>query len=236
MKITKDILNVLNISSMYILKEGGIHICIPVDIEGSVWKISTDTPELTGNAVIKTKYNGNDYLFKVHIDELLKSENFSFTYKTHLVDSTEKNLFMLEYSILEKKLKNWDKRKEERYEIGFDENKIAMFSLKSFEQKVIVNKLTLPCMINDISFGGTKLTTIDSNFSREKNIIVYFSFLNPIEQILIEAEIRNLSLKQLEGQIAATLSLEFKDAPVRYKQRVADFIAKQKKLAQSGAN
>ncbi len=236
MKITKDILNYLEVSSIYIIKPDDIHICIPVQIENDRWKISTDTSELKGNALIKLKFKNKLYYFKIHIDEICSSENFTFTYNVHLTSSTEINLFMLELSVIEKKLKNWEKRKEERYEIGFDEKKIEQLSLKGYEQKVIINKLTLPCVVNDISFSGMKLTTVDSNFSRDKKIVVYLSFINPIEQILLGAYIRNINLKEMQGQVAATLSLQFEEPTISYKQRIADFITKQQKLAQDCAN
>ena len=81
-----------------------------------------------------------------------------------------------------------------------------------------------------------KLTTVDSNFFRDKKIVVYLSFINPIEQILLGSYIRNINLKEMQGQVAATLSLQFEEPTISYKQRVADFIAKQQKLAQDCAN
>jgi len=228
MRVTKDILNYLKVSSIYIIKGNDIHTCIPVEVEKDIWKISTDTSGLDGVALVRLRCDGQEYYFKVRILEQTESENFSFTYRVQMNDDREKNLFLLELANIEGKLRGWDKRKEERFEIGFDEARIRMFRLKGYEQKVIVNKLTLPCVLNDVSFGGAKLTTVDSRFPKERPVFLYLSFTEPIEQVFIPAKIRNVSLRELEGQVAATLSLEFEDAPIAYKQRVADFISRKK--------
>lgn len=229
MKINQDILNYLNISSIYILKSNDIHVCVPVEITGDRWKISTDTASLEGNALIHIKCYGTDYYFKVEILEKLESDNFAFTYLAKLKDEKEKNLFLMEFSMIERKLAGWNKRREERFEIGFDEERIKRFKLKECEQKVIVNKLTLPCVINNISFSGAQITTVDAHFSKTRKVFLFLSFTTPIEQVLLPASIKNVSLRDLCGQIAATLSLEFEEAPIAYKQRVADYISETKK-------
>lgn len=235
MRVTRDILNYLKVTSIYIIKGSAIHACVPVDVDGDIWKISTDTGDLSGNALIRLRCDGKDYCFKVRVISESSADNFSFTYTVQLSDKKESNLFLLEFHVLEQKFRLWEKRKEERYDIGFDEEKIRRFRLKGFEQKVIVQKLTLPCVVHNVSFSGAKITTVDAHFSKERKVFLFLSFTSPIEQVLLPAYIRNLSLKDVGGQVAATLSLEFEDAPIAYKQRVADFI-NQKRIKKENEN
>ena len=229
MRITKDILNYLNVTGIYIVKSGEIHVCVPVEVEGSVWRISTDTQSLSGTALIHIKRSGQDHYFKVEVVEQTAQDNFAFTYIVRLKDPKEQDLFLMEFAVIEQKMKGWEKRREERYEVGFDEERIKAFRLKTYEQKVIVNRLTLPCVLNDISFSGAKLTTVDSHFSKERRVFLFLSFTSPIEQVLVPARIKAVALREVAGQMAATLSLEFEEAPIAYKQRVADFVVEMRR-------
>ena len=94
--------------------------------------------------------------------------------------------------------KEYNRRKEERFEIGLDEQRIKAINFKDAEHKLIINKKQLPCVINNISYSGAKITTEEENFEVNKRIGLCLSFINPIEQVFLIGTIRNCFIKTIK--------------------------------------
>lgn len=230
MKIYKDILNALKIETVYIISGEILYMCIPTEIKGLTWYISTETDRLNANIILKVKFNGSFLYLQAKI--ICKKQDYlsSFSYELEIEKSEEnKDNFKLTFfkmiNEMEEKSKQWDKRKEKRYDIGLDENKIKSINFKSPEQIVVTDKIQLPCVVNNLSYSGAKVTTLEGNFSKDKKICLYLSFVQPIEQIPIIANVRNCYLKTTaENKILSVLSLKYEETPYEYKQRLDNFI------------
>ena len=98
------------------------------------------------------------------------------------------------------------------------------------EQNLIFNNIQLPCIINNISFSGAKITTWESDFFIDKKLVLCLSFVKPIEQIHLPATIKNTSIKTVDkGQIVSILSIKFDSPPLAFKERISCFIEELKK-------
>lgn len=232
MKITKDILKILKIENIYIVKDETLYVGIPYEINDIKWIMFCDSDTLEGIIQLKIKYHDSYIYFESTITKIEQEENCSFMYELNIKE-TEKNkdefkkAFFEELNKMEAQAEIWNQRKEERYEIGLDEGKIRIIGFKDAEQKVITDKLQLPCIINNISYSGAKITTLESSFQKNSKIGLCLSFTNPIEQIPLIAEIRNCCLKTGKDKtIFAILSLQFEETVIEYKQRIDNYIKK----------
>ncbi len=79
--------------------------------------------------------------------------------------------------------------------------------------------------LNNISYSGMKITTMEANFEKGKRVGICLSFISPIEQITILGIIRNCFIKTTkEDEVVSVLSLEFQQPPYEYNKRVQQFI------------
>lgn len=231
MKITKDILKALNIETVFIQKDAILYICLPLKIENDYWMIATETNNLPNDFFLKINYNSQVIRIKGEIDSFIEEPEFhAFVYKIKIhydensADENQKKLF-LQIKELEKKQLEWNKRSEERFSIGTDKNKIEAFKLKEIEQTIIMDNVQLPCILNNVSYSGAKITTFESDFCIDKKIILVFSFVEPIEQIQLLATIKHASLKILpNNQTISTLSLQYDTFSLQYKERLTQYI------------
>lgn len=230
MKITADILNALKIETVYLLDDKNMYLCIPLEIRKMSWFVSCDSDNIQGNVKLKVKYRGSFLYLDAAV---LKKENdtlYAFTYEVDIreeFNNKDKFKFYFLHAIreIEEKDTSWNKRKEDRYEIGLDEAKQKMIQFKSLEQTVVSDKVQLPCIINNISFNGAKITTMEGNFHKDKKVCILLNFVNPIEQIPIIANIRNCLIKSLNGQKnISILSVKFEHAPIEFKTRLDKYI------------
>ena len=230
MKIYKDILKILRIESVYILADGMLYMCIPLEINDTTWFVSTETDGLSGKIILKVKFNGSFIYFQAKINRKKQAFLNSFTYELE-IDSEEKKkdnfkfIFFTMIMEMAEKEEEWNKRSEKRYEIGLDEKKLQAISFKSPEQIIVADKLQLPCVVNNLSYNGAKITTLEGNFTKDKKVCLYLSFVRPIEQIPIIANVRNCFLKTTaENKNVSIISIKFENAPYEYKKRLDDFI------------
>lgn len=230
MKITKDILNFLSIDNVYLQSNKETYRCFILKIKGDFWIVSTETDCVTEKITLKINTNNNIIKLEAELDSFIEeTEINSFIFalkilKDDNLDETKKTFFD-KLNELENKHIEWNKRKEERYEIGINEKKCKLFSLKSLEQKIVFENIQLPCLINNISYSGAKITTFESDFYKEKKIILCLSFIQPIEQIQLVATIKNTSLKILDNkQTISILSLNFDSPSLSFKERLSNYI------------
>lgn len=230
MKIFKDILNALKIETVYIISDEHIYFCAPLEIIGLKWIVACDSENILENSKLKIKYNGSFIYLKAKVEEKKQDDFYSFIY-TAEIDSDEKykdqfkKYFFKSLSEMENNFENWNKRKEKRYDIGLDENIIKKIDFKSAQQTVICDKKQLPCVVNNISYSGAKITTLEANFSKDKKICLVLSFLNPIEQIPLMAQVKNCIIKSaVDKTIISVLSLKFIESSYEFKKRLDNFI------------
>lgn len=230
MRVNNDILNALKIEAIYIQKDSDLLMCVPLKMRECYWIISTEVNSLVGEITLKIKYNSSFIKIKGEVDAFLEySGMHSFLYTIRIIRDEEpdenQRLFFFNLDEMEKKQNEWNKRCEERYDIGTDETRGEMFGLKSLEQTLIFNNVQYPCLLNNVSFSGAKLTTYEADYYKGKKIILCLSFIKPIEQLQIIATIKNASIKILENrQTISILSLEFNSTPIEYKYRMENLI------------
>ena len=238
MKIFKDILNVLKIGSVYVIHKDILFMCIPLEINGNNWIVSCDHDKLSGEVILKVSFNGSFIYLKTKIIKKEQDDFSSFIYELQINENEKtkdnfKYLFFMMISEVEEQANEWNKRKEERYEIGLDEKKIEAIGFKSPEQIVVTDKTQLPCVINNISFSGAKITTMEGHFFKDKKICLYLSFRNPIEQIPLISVIRNCYIKNTsENKNVTIISMEHEEPSYEYKKRIDNYI----KYLQGGKN
>lgn len=230
MKISKDILNALKIETAYIVFGKVLYFAMPLEINGLEWILTCDSDEISGSCSIKVKYRGS---FLYLAAEILKKEQdsfCSFIYEAR-IDKSELNKdifkknFFSELGKMERNYENWNKRKEKRYEIGMDENLLKKMNFRSAEQTVVADKKQLPCLVNNISYSGAKVTTLEGDFHRDKKICLALSFSNPIEQIPIVALVKNCTIKSAADRtVVSILSVKFENSPYEFRKRLDRFI------------
>lgn len=230
MKISKDILQHLHIETVYIVTGDNLYLCCPVEIQKEKWFIACDSDSLEGNVRLKVKYHGSF----IYLDSLITKKSqenlYSFTYEVQinpeeLKKDRFKETFFNELKNLQQQTEIWNRRKEERYDIGLDEKRQKLINFKTTEQTLISDKTPLPCLVNNVSYSGAKVTTLEGNFAKDKKVCLNLSFLQPIEQIPLIGTIKSCVIKStLEKKIVSILSLQFDASPVEYKKRIDRFI------------
>lgn len=230
MKVYKEILEALKIEAVYVIKDDTTFMCYPIEINDLKWTVSCDSEFLEGKITLKINFYGDNLYLSSNIKKIEQAERCSFIYEI-LIDEAEKkeslqkNIFFMMLFNMEEDIKEWNKRKEERYEIGLEEKRIKAISFKSPEHIIVSEKKQLPCVVNNISYSGMKLTTMEGNFEKGSKVCICLSFVNPIEQITVIGIIRNCFIKTTKsGEIVSVLSLEFIQPPYEYYKRVQNFI------------
>ena len=230
MKIYKDIVNALKIENVYVISNKVLFMCVPLEIKKNFWLISCDSAGLSGEVILKVKFNGSFIYLKSKISIKEQDTFNSFTYELEIdTEEQEKDRFKYMFFTmiykLEEEYEKWNKRSEERYEIGLDENRIKAIGFKSAEQTVVFEKQQLPCLINNISYKGAKITTIEANFQKDKKLCLFLSFTAPMEQIPLIANIRNCLIKTTKDNTPiCILSVEYETVSYSYKTRIDNYI------------
>lgn len=232
MKIYKDILNALKIETAYILANEILYMCIPHEIKKDTWYVSCDSNALKDAVVLKVKFNGSFIYLKSRILRKEQDSLHTFTYELEIEPEEKKKdslklAFFTMIKEMEETSEEWNKRKENRYDIGLDKARLKAVSFKTAEQIIVADKIQLPCVVNNISYSGAKITTMEGNFHKDKKICLYLSFINPIEQIPLIATIKNCFLKTtMENKPVSVLSIKYENSPYEYKKRLDSFIKK----------
>ena len=118
MKIYKDILNALKIENVYVISNKVLFMCVPLEIKKNFWLISCDSAGLSGEVILKVKFNGSFIYLKSKISIKEQDTFNSFTYELE-VDTEEqekdrfKYMFFTMIYTLEEEYEKWNKRSEE---------------------------------------------------------------------------------------------------------------------------
>lgn len=234
MKLSNEVLQYLNIESFYVIQNEKYCMCLPLEVHLGTWKISIDTDSLDENkpAKLKIKTKGNFELFPIAIKQITADDILGFVYEATIIDTNAcKTGILQKIEEIESKIQSWNHRKEERYDIGTSEEKAQLMNFKNIEQNIIVDNQNLPCVINNVSYSGVKLTTLEANFYVDKKLLLCLSFNNPIEQIHLVGTVRNCLLKNIKDKLnMSVVSLEFEESPISYKERLTKYINKLNKL------
>lgn len=229
MKIYQDVLTFLGIKNIHITFNKQSYFAVLMEISGNQWTVVLDEDNrIEGYAKIVVLWNESEIEFNCNIT-VAPSDNFSIYTCLHILtisyntDSEEQNLFISKIREIEKNFYEWNKRKEERFEI---KENITDIKFDKIEQKVITQEDELPCFVIDISCSGSKIITFSSYFPVGSAICLVFSFREPIEQIPIKAYIRQALKKrdEIHHTNLSILSLEFDHPPIAFQKRMNDFI------------
>jgi hypothetical protein len=226
----RDVLRHLDIEHTFITGDTGNGFCTLLGISVSEWIVATDKEFPDGGADINVKYNGRYLTFKA---VLQREEGLSYRLR-FAEDPAARGggALIAAITALEAHEELWNKRKEERHKIG--RNFSADFGLKKAEQKVIMGGREYPCMVNDVSFSGIKITSFDpGNLERGDEIAVLLDFSHPIERIALKSFVQSVTVKTGEkgpgGQSRlkfAIVSARFTDPPLPFKRRLGAYISR----------
>ncbi len=223
--VHKDILKHLKIEHLFLTGEKNCF-CGLVAVSGAEWRVNLDVP-YEGNAILNIKYKGLYTEAAVTVKKDADTECFLI----HFVNSDDENIKEILSAVieLEKNTELWNKRTEERFSLGV--NNSEKFNLESPEQLLIAGNAKYPCMVNDVSFRGMKITTFASSaISSGNEITVILKFVNPIEQISLKGVIQAVTMKTPETKSGrsrqfAIVSIQFLETPLVYKQRLGRYIS-----------
>lgn len=230
MKVYREILEAMKIDSVYVIYNDTTYMCYPLEIEDTKWIVSCNSDSLNGNIKLKVNFYGENLYLESHIIKKEQEDSCAFIYDIQINElekkaDLQKNIFFMMLFELEEDYKEWNRRKEERYEIGLDEKRLRAINFKNPEHVIVFEKKQLPCVVNNISYSGMKITTMEANFEKGKRVGICLSFISPIEQITILGIIRNCFIKTTkEDEVVSVLSLEFQQPPYEYNKRVQQFI------------
>jgi hypothetical protein len=228
-KTGRDVLDYLGIAHTFLTGRRNAF-CTLLEVSSKdPWIIAIDTVWEEPEAVLNIKYRGTYQELPVRVEK-----RDVFSYRIFFIETSGENPSReLWESIqqLEADESLWNKRKEDRHTIG-----VALFpalGLKKAEQKVLLSGKEYPCLVNDVSFSGLKITTLDGGGIKQGDTAaVLLDFTNPIERIIVKSTIQSVLLKSGESPAAgsrrpvrfAILSLQVLDPPLAFKQRLGAFI------------
>lgn len=231
MKTSRNIFNALGIEATYILCKKDCRLCAVQEIKGNSWIVATDLANQDGDAVLKIKYRGTFIYISFTIASCSCTGIYRYTYELAIKGKKEKEsamsfAFFQELKGMEQKQNEWNRRKEKRYDIGADEKKAAVIGFRAIEQKAYFAGIgEFPCVINNLSFSGAKLTTYANSCSKGMKACICLDFVSPIEQIPIMATIKDCSIENVNHKsMLSIVSVKFDDSPVEYKERLSKFI------------
>lgn len=229
MKVTKDLLNALNVESVYIKGMVGFFPCMPVEMRPDGWTVVSDDAFPEGEALLKIKYRGSFFPIMANISGTEERDgiffmNICFPPEEKLKDEFKKAFFTEQDRMIEKG-ETWNKRKEQRYTIGIDRNEIEKMQFKENEHVFIFEKRQMPCVVDNISYRGARVIMFDGSIKKDMKTYLILKYKNPIEQIGIMCITRNIQTKELQkGKKIQIVSLEYESVPLEYNYRMDAYI------------
>lgn len=227
-KVYKDILEKLKIENVFLTGETNAF-CTVLEIEGNKWVVSTDKNFYTDSAVLNIKVEGEYMEIPVKVDGI-ESGLYRLLLSSPQSSGHQFSQLMQRINELEKNHEIWEKRKEERFNIGI--KKSEDFLLSKPEQTIVYDKKELPCLVNNVSFSGANITTVSfsgSEFRRGAEVFLVLKFNSPIERIILKANIQSVAVKSSHENARlkfALLSMQIINPPLAYKERINAFIHK----------
>lgn len=229
MRIYKDILEELCINSMYLKWKNQNYFCKPLDISGNVWTVAIDadfTVQGKSELIVNTKEERLSFecdLSTVETDRMMITNCIHRCILKSKQEGIKENELINKIREVENEQYKWNKRKEERYEIKFN---IDDIQFSSPQQQVIIPNDTLPCFVDNISFGGAKIITYEQRFELDGKIVISYSFTKPPEVIQVPGYIRHiisLPIKENMDRMTA-LCIEYEHIPLAFQKRMKQFV------------
>jgi hypothetical protein len=228
-KTGRDVLEHLGIDHTFLTGPRNVFCTLLEVSSAEPWIAAIDRPWEGPEAVLNIKYRGI-----YHERPVMIEKRDAFTYRlvfAGVPGGPPWEALWESIRTLEADESLWNKRKEDRYPLGTACS--PRFGLKRAEQKAVLSGKEYPCLINDISFNGVKITALDGgNIQRGHEAAVVLDCINPLERLILTGTIQSLMLKSGEQPSAgsrrpvrfAIVSLQLPDPPLAFKQRLGAFI------------
>lgn len=227
----KDVLDHLGVESVLLTYGDGKKIfCSPSEIGAEEWVCSSDGICPETRAELRVRVRGGYVSAAVSVtaeDADLRVWRLAF-----LPPGLEAACPALAGGIaeLERQLAFQEKRREVRYRIGVRGS--ALLGLRPGGQSVVFRRRELPCLLNNASFSGGNVTTVEdgaAGFRAGEEIVLRLSFDGPVEQMFLRGRICSVALKTpsapgASGFRFAVISLELHDPPLSWRNRLARYV------------
>lgn len=232
-KATKEILESIGIGNIFLSgsDESEKWLLQPVELSALNWICTLDKSCFINNVTCNIKIN--DEYIKIPCETELIEGNI---YRIEFTESSSREFKKIKSRIkeLEKNISFLEKRKEKRYEVGIKGSEL--FGITDHEkQNIIFEGKTLPCFLNNISYGGCSITTMQTELFRfvtGDEIAFKLCLSNPLENIFMQGKICSVALKSPENDTHfkfAILSVELFEPPLSWKKRLSEYIKIQEK-------
>lgn len=233
MKITKELLEHLNVVSISLQNKDKNILCFLERIENNFWTFQiTEKPDsLDKKVIFSVHFVNDDIIYDLRAILLDSGENWL------KVELTQENILdtklvtlLQELSKMENRFEQFGRRKEERIKIG--KYNAAEFGLTKLEQNIFLHgiKVIQPCVILDVSVHGICIITPETPAIRnlENNILcIKILFENPTQTVILKAHSVYSKLNKTENKNYLTLCCQLLE-PIHFawKERVISMVSK----------
>ena len=210
MKITKELLEHLNVITISLNNKNNDILCFLDRIEKNVWTFLISE---------KQTFEQNDLAFKI----VFNQENKPCKFKAEISEFGENWITVIPYksnnsrfiifqkvlSDMEEKYELYGRRKEERIKIG--KAQFKTFGLASIQQQVFVHgiKFIQPCVVLDASLHGICIiTTSTPLIQNEETFFIKLMFEQPIYTVILKAHKVYSRLNKTDSKTFITLSCQ----------------------------
>lgn len=228
MKITKDILEKLEIKSMTAKIEtySSDIICVLTSKEKNEWTFSFSGdchPETGDNIEIRVCFHTTDNYEKIsRISGTIintGTDYFTVTFDNLLSDNELSYIFR-QINSYEESYQLFGRRSEERIAIG--KKNYHNFGLKSPEQQLFLPGLnhTQPCAIIDASVHGICIITpLTSQFRNIENFYIKIDFEDTVKSVVLSVHKVNVRMNKIENDTFATISCQLLE-PIHFEWKI----------------
>lgn len=226
LKVNDDILKKLGIEYCFLSGDGNSFVH-PVELEKEGWLCNVDNKDaVTGSMYMLNIYTGTETV-RIPVSAEHKEKSAFFL---RLPDNTDNQPFIvLRNRIfgLEKKIAEWSRRSEERFDVGLRNS--SDFGLVEKQQKLLDSEgKELPFAVSDVSFHGLKIVTTDSD-TLEKNKEVCLMLKFRTQLVVVKARVMNKKTEESvtgSGLVLAKLNLKIDENNIPYQELVEKYAAK----------
>ena len=214
MKLNNEIAKKIGIEYAFI-SDGTFNTFIEInEINNSLWKVclQQDNQNLK-NVNLTLRYNGTNY--ECHANLQKNKKNWSMKIESGNLDEVYSKI-----KKIEKKVADWSKRKEDRYEIGFEN--YSDFGFQSKQQKLIdASGKSNDCAVKDVSYHGMKIVAVDNEELQHGNYVIVMMKMNDSTCLVVKCEIKNKTLqKSKNGVIFSILSLKITEDSLEWMETI----------------
>lgn len=198
-----------------------------MELEKDGWLCNADNKDaLSGSMYMLNIYTGAETVrIPVSLEHMEKSSFF-----LRLPDEPNSQPFIaLRDRIfgLEKKIAEWSRRSEERFDVGLRNS--TDFGLAEKQQKLLDSEgRELPFAVSDVSFHGLKIVTTDSD-TLEKNAEVCLMLKFRAQLVVVKARVMNKKTEESvtgSGLVLAKLNLKIDENNIPYQELVEKYAAR----------